>query len=190
MTPHVLFLTHADVVIDPDVKVPDWPLNDIGCARHARFARDTALADVTTLFCSAERKATDAAEITGTALGLTPQIKPELGENDRSATGYLPKDQFEKVADRFFAEPDTSVMGWERATDAQTRIVKAVKDALAEVIASGNTLFIGHGGTAALLRCHLLKMPISRIEDQPGNGGCWFSFGSDLQGPPSAWRVI
>lgn len=190
MTGDVIFLTHAEVVIDPAVPVPDWPLNDMGRARHSRFASDAVLANVTTVFCSTERKATDAAAITGSAHGVTPRERSALGENDRSATGYLPKGEFEAVADRFFGEPDESVRGWERACDAQHRIVDAVTEALAEERPAGDTLFIGHGGTAALLRCHLLNCPITRAEDQPGNGGCWFTFAANLQGPPSAWKII
>ena len=48
------------------------------------------------------------------------------GENDRSATGFLAPPDFEAAADRFFAEPETSFRGWERAIDAQARIVAAV----------------------------------------------------------------
>ena len=43
------------------------------------------------------------------ALRLTPIIRADLGENDRSATGYLPKAEFEAMADAFFARPDESV---------------------------------------------------------------------------------
>ena len=56
-------------------------------------------------------------------LGLTPIVIDGLGENDRSSTGYLPKAEFEAVADAFFARPEESVRGWERAVDAQRRIV-------------------------------------------------------------------
>jgi hypothetical protein len=38
-------------------------------------------------------------------------ILHELGENDRSATGFLEPDVFETTADRFFAEPDRSIDG-------------------------------------------------------------------------------
>ena len=53
------------------------------------------------------------------AKGNTLQRGGSLHENDRSATGYLPPNQFEAMADRFFAEPQASVLGWERAVDAQ-----------------------------------------------------------------------
>ncbi len=191
MSHKAIFLTHADVVIDPDVPVPDWPLSDTGRARHAAFAQGPALRHVCRIYCSAERKARDGAEITVEILGLTPQIREELGENDRSSTGYLPKERFEQTADRFFSEPQTSIDGWERAVDAQARIVSAVSDALSEQDMPGDVLFIAHGGVATLLRCHLLGSPITRAEDQPGgSGGCWFAFNPAMTSPPTAWNLI
>jgi hypothetical protein len=44
-------------------------------------------------------------------LGVAPRILHELGENDRSATGFLEPDVFDATADRFFAEPDRSIDG-------------------------------------------------------------------------------
>ena len=104
-------------------------------------------------------------------LRLTPIILADLGENDRSATGYLPKAEFEAMADAFFSRPDESVAGWERATDAQRRIVRAVDDALSMARTGGDIAIIAHGGVGALLLCHLRQVPISRAEDQPGQGG-------------------
>lgn len=189
MTDRVIFLTHADVVVDPAVPVPQWPLSERGRARHAGFC-DEARAEVTSIYCSREVKALQAAEITGAALDLTPHPIAELGENDRSATGYLPKPEFEATADRFFANPDISIDGWERACDAQTRIVGAVQQVVAQA-PEGTCLIIGHGGTAALLRCHLKAISITRAEDQPpAGGGCWYAFGPDLASSPTDWSVI
>jgi broad specificity phosphatase PhoE len=67
-----------------------------------------------------------------------------MHENDRSATGFLPPDEFETVANRFFAHPLVSIQGWERAIDAQLRIVREVEHVLARNRA-GDVLFVGHG---------------------------------------------
>ena len=50
-----------------------------------------------------------------------------MHENDRSATGFLEPSEFERVADEFFARPTVSIGGWERAIDAQKRIVGEVE---------------------------------------------------------------
>jgi hypothetical protein len=70
-----------------------------------------------------ERKARDAARLLADGLGLHGySVVDGLGENDRSAAGYLAQQEFEAIVDAFFAQPQTSVRGWERAADAQTRI--------------------------------------------------------------------
>ena len=48
------------------------------------------------IFAGGERKARDAAQILANGLGLGGyHIIADLGENDRSATGFLAKDEFE-----------------------------------------------------------------------------------------------
>ena len=59
----VHFITHPEVIIDPAVPVPDWPLSPVGI-RRMRLAMERPLfAAVRSVFCSAGRKATDAASI-------------------------------------------------------------------------------------------------------------------------------
>ncbi len=121
------FLTHAEVVVDPAVPIGSWGLSLEG--RH-RAAQAPALAwgpGDRRIVSSTERKAVETAEVLGAAVGTPVHRDPLLGEIDRSATGYLPPAAFDAVVDAFFAEPARSVRGWERAVDAQARIVRAVR---------------------------------------------------------------
>lgn len=71
------------------------------------------------------------------------------------------------MADEFFARPEVSVRGWERAVDAQGRIVTAVTELLAdERSGAGDVLVVAHGAVGTLLLCHLLGRPITRQLDQ------------------------
>jgi broad specificity phosphatase PhoE len=169
VTPPHLYLSHPQVVVDPAIAVPDWRLAENGRARARAAAERSWLRNVRRIVASTERKAVETASILAEASGLTVEIRPGLHENDRSATGFLPPPLFEAAADRFFAEPARAVDGWERAIDAQTRIVAAVAAVLAE--ADLPTLFVGHGGVGTLLWCHCRSVPISRSHDQPPNGG-------------------
>ena len=168
---NVLFLTHPQVAIDPAMPVPDWTLSQLGASRMARFAASPVLARVTAIYSSGERKAVDTARILSERTGVPFSVVAALHENDRSATGYLPPEQFEAVADRFFAEPETSVLGWERAVDAQARIVACVRGIVERDTTLGDIVIAAHGGVGALLLAHLLRKPISRRFDQPGSGG-------------------
>ena len=191
MTHRVLFITHPDVVIDASVPVPEWPLSDRGLARMRVCARQPWLHGVGALWSSTERKACDGAAILADALGLQPRTLAALGENDRSATGYLPRAEFEAVADAFFASPDESARGWETARAAQVRIVAAVETVLSESPADCDVAIVAHGGVGALLLCHLLGDRVSRRFDQPaGSGGNWFSFARDNRRVLTEWQAI
>ena len=122
----LLFITHPEVVVDPDRPIERWQLASAGIARARAFAGDAAVAGVTAVWASAETKAIEAAGIVAARHGLGVSIEAGLGENDRSATGYLPPAEFEATADAFFARPGESVRGWERAVDAQARVAAAV----------------------------------------------------------------
>lgn len=131
MTGLVRYLTHPQVKIDPTAPVPSWGLNAAGRARAEALASSGRLSGTTTqIISSAERNAIETAEIISGQLNVAVEIRQAMRENDRSATGFLPPDEFEQVADQFFAQPHVSVRGWERAIDAQTRIVREVEDVL------------------------------------------------------------
>jgi len=133
---------------------------------------------VRTIFASDERKSRDGAQILAEGLGLPGYIVvASLRENDRSATGYLSKEEFEATVDRFFAQPGISVRGWETALHAQSRIIGALDQIMSWGPQIGDIAIVGHGGTGTLLYCHLAGLPIDRSYDQPAtNGGNWFAF--------------
>jgi len=168
---HVYFITHPDVVVDPGVPVPQWPLSERGRERMRKLLRYAWVRDISAVFCSDERKAIDGATILAEHLGIPFEVDARLGENDRSSTGYLPQDEFQQVADQFFARPTESVRGWERADDAQTRITAAVA-ALTERFADETSIaVVSHGGVGTLLLCRAKDVSISRLEEQPGKSG-------------------
>lgn len=171
------YLTHPQVEIDPDVPVPAWRLSDVGRSRLTAIAGKGWVRSLSSIFSSTERKAIEGAEILARAAGCVTEAAAEMGENDRSATGFLPPPEFEKAADWFFANPSQSFHGWETAIAAQARIVAAVEAALSRRPDGGPVAFVGHGGVGTLLKCHLAEAPIARAHDQPAGGGNVFAFG-------------
>jgi broad specificity phosphatase PhoE len=183
------YLTHPEVVIDPSVPVKSWGLNDVGQARIAALIASDALMGTGLVISSDEQKAIDAAKPISTAIDARWEIRPDTHENDRTATGFLPGPEFEATADAFFAEPDTSVRGWETARAAQARIVREV-EAVLSAHKSKDVLFVGHGGVGTLLYCHLAGEKISRSFDQMPGGGCYFTFEIETRAPRHHWRPI
>jgi broad specificity phosphatase PhoE len=171
-----LYITHPQVKIDADVPVPKWGLSDLGAQRARLAAASPWAAQLQRIICSDETKAIETGEILARASGIHVEIVEGMHENDRSATGFLPPPEFEKAADWFFANPDDSFLGWERAIDAQRRIVSAVEHILSSHDASQPIAFVGHGGVGTLLKCHLQGRPIGRDRDQPAGGGNLYGF--------------
>ena len=172
------YVTHPEVRIDPEIPLPHWGLSETGMARAKGFAaRDLLPADA--VFVSSEEiKAEELAEILAARHGNPIVTRPEFGENDRSATGFLKPEAFEKQVDLLFGHPDKSANGWETANDAQARIVKAVTSALDEFGKDTPLVFVGHGCVGTLLKCAIANRPIGRGEDQrekghPGGGNLY-----------------
>ena len=185
----VRYLTHPKVRIDPLVPVPDWGLSDIGRARTEVLARSGKLAGTALIVTSAERKATETATILAAAIRAPVLVRERMHENDRSATGFLPPDAFEDAANWFFSHPSESFRGWERALDAQARILAETDDALSHAPA-GDVLLVGHGGVGTLLLSALAGLPISRSHDQLPGGGCIFTFDRASRIVQHRWQSI
>lgn len=171
----VRYLTHPQVAIDPSVPVPSWGLSAIGRARAIALADAKRLSGTTQIIASGERKAIETAEIIASSMNIALEIRHAMHENDRSATGFLEHEEFEAVADRFFRHPLASVRGWERAIDAQRRILHEVEEVLRRN-QPGDILFVGHGAVGTLLFCHYAGLEIDRLHDQPAGGGRCFAF--------------
>jgi broad specificity phosphatase PhoE len=188
------FITHPEVLVEPAVPITQWSLSPDGRRRLGWLLEQPWLPEVRRVISSTEVKAVEAASAVAARLGLDYEhstgysTDARLSENDRSSTGFLDPEQFERAADRFFAEPDVSFRGWETATDAQSRIVLAMRR-LAEEHQPETIAVVSHGAVGALLLADLMGEPISRMLDQPGQGS-WFSF--DLTGwvAHHGWRRI
>ncbi|PZR86617.1 MAG: histidine phosphatase family protein [Stutzerimonas stutzeri] len=185
----ILFITHPEVVVDPSVPVPEWPLSERGRERMNLFADALAGVSALAVWSSAERKALDGAQILADRLSIPHHVDPALGENDRSSTGYIPQPEFDRIAAEFFASPTTSIRGWETAAAAQKRIVGAIETVLAR--GAGLKLVVSHGGVGRLLRARLENVPIGS-ETRPGHSGggcCMMLRGLPLE-PLSPWTDI
>jgi broad specificity phosphatase PhoE len=167
----VYFITHSEVRVDPQTPVPNWSLSERGLSRMRAGLDQPWLPQLTAVYSSEERKAREGAAVVAERLGLTVRARAELGEIDRSATGYLPHAEHEARADLLFANPDRSARGWETSRHAQQRIV----DAVHKLVTDDETLvaiaIVSHGAVGALLLCHLSGLAIDRLHDQPGSGG-------------------
>ena len=187
-TRRVIYLTHPEVRIDPGIAVTEWRLSGSGADRaNALAARLSGLRGALVV-SSTERKALETATPLAAAVGCKVILRPEMHENDRSATGFLPGPEFEAAADAFFASPQTSVRGWERAVDAQARIVSEMRSVMSQYT-DRDLIVVGHGAVGTLLYCHLAGLAIDRRWDQPGCGH-WFGINAETGRPLAPWAPM
>ena len=205
MTQIARYLTHPQVIIDPDIPVEKWGLNTIGQARVDALVLTVAtetnhvLRRTKLIVSSAETKAIETAKPIAEALDCTLIIRHQMHENDRSATGFLPPDEFETVADQFFAHPDKSICGWETAITAQNRMLLEVETCLTDTnfakTGEGDVLFVGHGAVGTLLYCAYSDQAIDRSLDQGltagrSGGGNVFTFDLKTLKALSHWQPM
>ena len=200
--PTVYYISHPDVIKDPAVPVPRWPLSARGRERMTAMTARPWVGGLGAVYCSDEQKALDGVAILGWHLWLSPLVRPELGEIDRSSTGFLPEAEHAAAARALFERPDESVRGWETARHAQARIVRAVAAIIAEQGGGGageqggkgegaDIAIVAHGAVGVLLMQHLLGEPITYSRLQPGrDGGHYFSFDAATRALRHGWVRI
>ncbi len=176
---YLFYLSHPEVVVDPETEITEWELSEVGRQRTMALVSAACLHRASRIYCSTEAKAIQTASILGQGLGLDVAARPDLGENDRSATGFVPPNRFEELATAFFSSPNESILGWERAIDAQRRIVAEIMELTKSAKDGSDIIVVGHGGVGTLLYCHLARVPIDRCHDQPSQG---HYFTSEIRG--------
>lgn len=176
----VYVITHPEVVIDPNVPVPRWPLSELGRKRMARLLDAVWLQQVTAVYSSDEQKAVDGAKILADHISLPVTELTGLEEVDRSSTGYMPREAHDHNARMLFLHPEKSIDGWERAADAQQRMVDAVSKLIEDDQTTGDLVIVTHGAVGSFLNSHLKNKPIN-LDDTPGVSGGGGIFAFDAQ---------
>lgn len=167
---NIYFLSHPEVAIDKSIPITEWDLSSVGQERLKQLLKKPWIQEIGLIYSSNERKAITAAEYLAAKLKLPVTFLADLGEIDRSSTGFLELTEFDKTVDAFFANPNQSIRGWESAKNAQRRIVACIEKILKANKANKDIVIVSHGGVGALLISYLKGEPISRLEDQPGQG--------------------
>lgn len=152
----LLFLVrHAPVELDLVVPAEHWTLSEEGRELAQRLAALPVLADLQIVWSSPEPKAQATAQPLVDLHSCTFLIHPHLAELQRGPSNLPDRVAYEAAVRRAFANPETSSGGWERACDAQQRIIKAVNEIGGQ--ASGPAAIVSHGLILSLLVAHLRR---------------------------------
>ena len=121
------------------------------------------------------------------AARLPVAVDEELGENDRSATGFLPPAEFESVGRRVLrpARRQRARVGAGRGRAAPHRR----RGRRVAAAATGDVAVVAHGGVGALLLCSLARGADRPACGQPGQGS-WYRFDATTREAAHGWRRL
>lgn len=153
MSQRLFLIRHAPVELDLAVPSERWTLSAEGRELAERLAALPILADLQAVWSSPEPKAQATAQPLVHRHGTAFLIHPHLSELQRGPTNLPDHEAYEAAVRQTFANPATSSGGWERACDAQRRIITGVNEIAAQ--ASGPVAIVSHGLVLSLLVAHL-----------------------------------
>jgi broad specificity phosphatase PhoE len=185
----IFYISHPEVVIDPAIPVPEWDLSERGRQRLEILLNQVWIKNIQAIYCSNEQKAKTTARRIAQYLDMQEHIFDELGEIDRSSTGYLTRLELELVVAALYDQPEQSVRGWERAVDAQKRTVNALEKIIAELPKNMTIVIVGHGGVGTLLLNYIKGTQITRADAPPGQG-YYYAFSWETRQLYHGWRPI
>ncbi|MDX1576923.1 MAG: histidine phosphatase family protein [Gemmatimonadota bacterium] len=152
----LVFLRHADPVIDPGVPPSEWRLSEEGRERARGVAdRLRGFAPVR-CYTSPEPKARRTAELALEGSEAELVERTAFREHDRTGAAFFDdRTGFVQAIRDVFREPDRIVLGRESASAALRRFSDGVRAACRE--SPGNLVFVTHGTVMALFLAEVLK---------------------------------
>lgn len=155
MTQPLFLIRHAPVELDLAVAAEHWTLSAEGRKLAERLAALPILENLQAVWSSPEPKAQATARPLVDRHNAAFLIHPHLAELQRGPNNLPDREDYESAVRQAFANPETSSGGWERACDAQRRIVAGVNEIAAQ--ASGPVAIVSHGLVLSLLVAHLRR---------------------------------
>ena len=125
----LVLIKHAAVLVDAALPPKQWALSDEGRRLCRPLATALRMHDLGLLVSSEEPKAVETAQIVARRLRIETRTAPALDEHRRPFVD--PPAEFERLMQRFFAEPTQRVFGEESADEALTRFTAAIDAVLA-----------------------------------------------------------
>src|SRR5579859_6356919 len=141
------YITHPDVDIHPNIPVDQWLVSDEGWKHVDHLIKSPSWKDINVIYSSQEPKALRVAEDIESRiqhLRMPNRLGYSgLGEINRSSTGYLLPEEYQKATEEFYSHPNESYKGWETAIQATERTMFIVSQIMEEE--KGKTVaIVGH----------------------------------------------
>src|SRR5258706_2559808 len=157
--PYLYLLRHPRTHVDPTRPSHEWGLSEQGRAQVGVLANAPFCKVVQAIYASNQPKAIEPATAIGAKYGIPVTAIPGLGEGSRGTETYLNAADYDNALSKFFSLPDTSVAGWERATDALARFHNTMHE-IVEQTANESIVVLSHSMVLTLYTAMLAdEMP-------------------------------
>jgi broad specificity phosphatase PhoE len=153
----LFLIRHAPVTLELDRPSDQWTLTSEGIALAQQLAALPIIDSLDAVYTSPEPKARETARPLAERFGLHLLHRDALRELDRGPANLPGRTAYDAAVERAFSDPEQSMNGWERAVDAQTRIVACVREADRQH--AGPIAIVSHGLVLSLLLAHLREQP-------------------------------
>jgi broad specificity phosphatase PhoE len=150
----IYLIRHARTHQNPDIPAEQWNLSEEGFVAAAALAGKQFWTAIERVITSTERKTYATIAPTLELWDIPQEAMAAFDEVQR--TGYTATQaDYEAQVRQLFADPDSSVDGWETATHATQRAVAGLNHLLV-TYPGQNLAIVGHGLLWSLVRAHLL----------------------------------
>ena len=160
----VYFITHPEVIPDPGIPISMWDYTDYGASRWDKILSKLWIKDIEKLYSSPETRAIKAAQRMADSLNYNLHVREDLGPVKRPTDKVLTPEEFAAARGLFYQFSTISNAGWEKAVDAQHRIIVTVDTILQESQNVHHIAVVSHEDLCILLLCHVKQIEIQTID--------------------------
>ena len=148
----LILIRHAAPAIDRSLPASQWGLSVAGRTASRAVAQHLRGSNVAHVVASSEPKAAQTAEQVAGRLDITCSVEEGLHEHLRQTVGFFETPEaFRSAVARFFAEPESLVLGEETAAAAGERFERAVAGIIRRWPYGGPVVAVSHGTVISLL---------------------------------------
>lgn len=161
----LIFVTHPEVKIDPNVPREQWELSEKGKEELQDLLQKDIWNNVRSIYTSKENKAHSVAEEIAKKFNLKVNQIEGLEEVNRTSTGFIDDEKYRFAIEDFYLHPADSYKGWETAYEATERIKKCIDELTANSDDEGFYILIGHAMVGSCLSCFVRGIDPTFNED-------------------------
>ena len=151
----IVFLRHAETIINQDIPVDEWEISENGKKTTKEIIVSGIFDDIDKIIASEERKAIQTASFLAERLGKKIITNSDFNELGRGGGYVYSKNQYEKQVKKLFEVGRSEIKEWEEARSALRRIMRAI-DYINKEYSNMKILVVSHGIVLSLYFSHLL----------------------------------